>query len=120
MSKVVTLPPITITKGIEFYQRYTFQDSSGDLVDLTGWTGTFALSKRPFEKPFKTGDCTLGGAAGTVDISLTVADIADFDANPILGGSPVASFQVYLVAPDATQNQLWQGPAKIAGIFKND
>lgn len=117
MSKPITLPPVTITKGIEFFQRYYFEDSGG-LIDLTGWTGTWALSKRPFEKPFKSGECTLGAVAGAIDITIMVEEIADFEASPILGGSPSASFQVYLIAPDQTQNQVWQGPAKIAGIFQ--
>ena len=116
MSKPVILPPISITQGVEYFQRYVLSDSSGPM-DLTGWTGTIALSKRPFEKPFFTGDVTLGGAAGTVDVTIPVADNVTFDVDPILGGSPVAVQQIYLVAPDATQNQVWQGPVKIAGKF---
>ena len=118
MTKPVTLPPVDITKGIAFFQRYLLETSAGP-VDLTGWTGTWALSKRPFEKPFKEGDCVLGGVVGDIRVTIPVEDIAEFEANPILGGSPVASFQIYLVAPDPTQNQVWQGPAKIAGIFKS-
>lgn len=116
MTKPVVLPPISVTKGIAFFQRYLFEDSGGP-IDLTGWTGAFSLSKRPFEKPFFEGECVLGGTDGDVRVSISVEDIAAFEVNPILGGSPVASFQIYLEAPDPTQNQVWQGPAKIAGIF---
>ena len=120
MSKVVPYPPIYITKGIEFFEAsvFAYDNEGADPVNLTDWTGTFALSRRPFDKPFYSGDCVLGGAAGTIEITIPVEDIADFEANPILGGSPVASFQIYLVAPDPTQNQVWQGPANIAGLFK--
>lgn len=116
MTKPVILPPITITQGVEYVQRYNLSNSAGAL-DLTGWTGTVSLSKRPFEKPFYTAAVTLGGVAGTVDVTFPVADTLTFDVDPILGGSPVAFLQVYLVAPDPTQNQVWQGPVKIAGKF---
>jgi hypothetical protein len=117
MTKPVTLPPITITQGVAFFQRYVFEDSSGP-IDLTGWTGAFALSKRPFEKPFFTGECALGGTVGDVQISITAEDTATLDVLPILGGNPSAVFQITLTSPLPTQNQVWQGPAIIAGVFK--
>jgi hypothetical protein len=116
MTKPVILPPICITQGVEYTQRYNLSNSAGAL-DLTGWTGTLSLSKRPFETPFYTGAVTLGGVAGTVDVTVPVASTLLFEVDPILGGSPVAVQQIYLVAPDQTQNQVWQGPVKIAGKF---
>lgn len=116
MTKPVILPPITIAKGVEFFQRILFEDG-GSPVDLTDWTGTFSLSERPFEKPFYTTDLVLGGVVGDVRVTIPVTDSASFEVDPVLGGSPVAYAQWYLVAPDQTKNQVWQAPAKIAGKF---
>jgi hypothetical protein len=117
---LVTLPPITITQGVEYYERFTFAyDEAGDEpIDLTGWTGTYTLSKRPFEKPFFTAELVLGGATGTVDITITAEDTATFGTLPRVGGSPNAVQQYELIAPDPVLNQIWQGPATIAGRFK--
>lgn len=117
MTRPAKIPAINITQGVEYFQRYRLSESGGPM-DLTGWTGTVLLSKRAFEKPFWTGAVTLGGVAGTVDVTVTAAESDLFEVDPILGGSPVAVQQVYLIAPDATQNQVWQGPANIAGRFK--
>lgn len=116
MTKPVILPPICITQGVEFFQRVLFEDSGGP-VDLTDWTGTFSLSARPFDRPFYTTGLVLGGAVGDVRVTIPIEDSAEFEVDPVLGGSPVAFAQWYLVAPDPTQSQVWQAPAKIAGKF---
>lgn len=116
MTKPVILPPISITQGVAFFQRWVFEDSAGP-IDLTGWTGTYALSKRPFEKPFHEGDCALGGTVGDIQISITAEETATFEAKPILGGAPNAILQIKLVSPLPTQNQVWQTNATIAGAF---
>lgn len=120
MSRPVILLPITITQGVEFFQRIVFSlDADGDdPIDLTGWTGTFTLSARPFEKPFYTADLVLDGPLGDVRITIPAEDTATFTPLPRLGGSPNAVHQYSLISPDPSQNQLWQGPATIAGRFK--
>lgn len=114
MTKPVILPPVCITQGVDFFERILFQDGN-DPVDLTGWTGTFSLSNRPFEKPFYSTDLVLGGVVGDVRVTVPLADSASFPVDPVLGGSPVGVAQWYLVSPDPTKNQVWQAPLKVAG-----
>ena len=117
MSKPVILPTVTITQGVQYFQRYRLSNSSGPF-DLTDWTGTLMLAKRPFDPPFFRKDVTLGGTAGTVDVLITAEEADEFDTLPIIGGTPVGIRQIYLIAPDPTQNQVWQGPISVEGRLK--
>jgi hypothetical protein len=121
MSAPVILPPVTITKGVEYVQRYVFSlDEAGeDPIDLTGWVGEFSLSTRPFAKPFYTAEVDLEGDRGGVVVTIPDYDTAsdEFVPLPILGGSANVFQQIKLTAPDPSQSQVWQGPVTIAGVF---
>ena len=48
MTRPASIPPVYLTQGVSFFQRYRLSDNAGPM-DLTGWIGTASLSKRAFE-----------------------------------------------------------------------
>lgn len=120
MSQPVILPPISITKGVEFYAGFEFLDSQKAPVSMVGWTGTFKLSLRPFEDPFYEQAVEIDAENGFIEVTIPpelIADKLDDAIKPVIGGSPSTSYQIQLIAPDPYDNQVWQGTANIAGVF---
>lgn len=72
---------IVADQGATFSLVLTWKDSSGDPVSLVGWTARMQLrSSRQsdlvaLELTTANGRITLGGAAGTVTLSVTAADM---------------------------------------------
>lgn len=82
---MTTRQDLTIRQGETFSFSYTKRDSAGSAVDLTGYTARMAIRDRiggVLEAYLSTGadanggTITLGGAAGTVVISMTAAQTA--------------------------------------------
>lgn len=77
---------ITADQGATFSRVFTWKDSNGDPVSLVGWTGRMQVRSRVpsattvLDLTTANGGVTLGGAAGTVTISVSAADMADVDA----------------------------------------
>lgn len=71
---------IVLYQGTTFTEQLTWKDSSGDPVDLTGWTARMmARESVDAETAFITlttenDGIALGGAAGTITLSMTDAD----------------------------------------------
>ena len=64
---------ITIEKGGVFDRKFTWKDSSGVVVDLTGYSANLIIHKAGTAIATYTSasELTLGGAAGTIDVALT-------------------------------------------------
>lgn len=114
-SAVVVLPPVSITQGLPFYLEMVFKDIDGP-VDLSGWTGTFALSVKPFDEPFFSIACDLD-ENGVIRVQIEGTSTDTFDAPERIGGGPFACYQIFLSAPSSEFDQIWQGTANIAGRF---
>jgi hypothetical protein len=77
---------IVADQGATYSQVFTWKDSNGDPVSLVGWTGRMQVRSRVpsattvLDLTTANGGVTLGGAAGTVTISVSAADMADVDA----------------------------------------
>lgn len=77
---------IVADQGATYSQVFTWKDSDGDPVSLVGWTGRMQVRSRVpsattvLDLTTANGGVTLGGAAGTVTISVSAADMADVDA----------------------------------------
>ena len=77
---------IVADQGATYSQVFTWKDSDGDPVSLVGWTGRMQVRSRVpsattvLDLTTANGGVTLGGAAGTVTVSVSAADMADVDA----------------------------------------
>lgn len=114
----VLLPQINIAAGVSFRQQYTFLDSVDAPHDLTNVQAEFTLADKPFDPPFYRNVPDLGGTDGRITITIPADETAQFVALPVVGGAISALFQIKLVFPDQERNQVWQGPAKIAGALE--
>lgn len=110
----VILPVIRIARGVEFYQEYLFEDADGP-IDLSAWSGEVVISGQPFEDPFFRA-ALVCGSDGVIEMTIPATE--EFPAVPRIGGAPSAVYQIRLTAPAPEFNQLWQGPAIIAGAFE--
>lgn len=76
---------ITCDQGATFERVFTVKDGQGDLLNLTGYTARMQV--RPeidsdevlVELTTQNGRITLGGAAGTITLSLSAATTAGID-----------------------------------------
>jgi len=113
---VVALPPAKIVQGEVWSQEYLWE--AGDApVDLTGWTGEFLLSHRPFDAPFHRDDIAIIGS-GLFRTTIAKEDTAEFEVLPRVKGGPNAYLQIRLTDPLAENNQVWQGIAIIQGVWE--
>lgn len=73
---------ITIEAGATFSWRITWKDDAGDPVDLSGYVARMQVRRSHssdatiFALTSAGGGITLGGAAGTIDISISAAATA--------------------------------------------
>ena len=76
----------SIEQGSTFSRVITYKDSSGTLVNLTGYTARMHLRKKIddastiIELTTENSKISLGGSAGTVTLTITAADTANLDA----------------------------------------
>jgi len=72
----------SINQGETFAKQITWRDSAGDLINLTGYTAQMHLKRAAkdlnslFELTNANSRITLGGAAGTIALSISAADTA--------------------------------------------
>lgn len=77
---------ITADQGATYSQVFTWKDSNGDLVSLVGWTGRMQIRNgRPTESlvlelTTSNGRMSLGGAAGTVTLTISASDMEDISS----------------------------------------
>lgn len=73
---------ITVDQGASYSQVITWKDSNGDPISLVGWTARMQVRGLPsststvIELTTENGRIALGGAAGTVTLTITAADTA--------------------------------------------
>ena len=70
---------LTIEQGAKFYQKFTWRDSKGAVVNLTDYTALLQIRKDKEDKEWlielkDTAGITLGGEAGTVELRINSAD----------------------------------------------
>jgi hypothetical protein len=69
----------TIEQGTTYAEVFTWQQANGSAINLTGYTGRMQLRDRIVEGPLiaeistALGTMTLGGAAGTITITVDAA-----------------------------------------------
>lgn len=80
-----TYDKFTIEQGATFSHTLTWKDSSGDAIDLTGYTarmkvrGDTDTGTEIIEMTTENGGITLGGVAGTVALLMTAVETAAMD-----------------------------------------
>ncbi len=88
---------ITAEQGATYAQIFTCEDSAGVAVDLTGWTArmhvrdSYASEAKLLELTTENGGITLGGAAGTVSVLATAAQMAAIAVADTPGAPPSRS-----------------------------
>ena len=63
----------TIRQGETFSRTLTYKDAAGALVNLTGYSARMSVRKRDGQAVVATAATTLGGAAGTISLSISAA-----------------------------------------------
>jgi hypothetical protein len=77
---------IVADQGATYSQVFTWKDSAGDPVSLVGWTGRMQVRDLTptdtlvLELTTSNDRMTLGGAAGTITLSVAASDMADVDS----------------------------------------
>lgn len=115
---------ITCDQGATFSRVITYKDSDGALVNLTGYTARMHVRAQieapsPDVSPLialttTNGRITLGGALGTVTLSISAADTAAlsagtyyYDLEMVSGDSPVVVTRLiqgtFVVDPEVTR-----------------
>ena len=116
MTQPLILPTITMTQGLQFdgnWQLVSRWPAPDSPVDLTNWTGVFALSGAIGEDPLIVQPCALF-ASGDVTVTLTAEQTAALSPARTVGGRLAAEFQIKLYAPEPEFSQVWQGGVSIA------
>ncbi len=105
---------IRIEQGATFQRRFTWKDPSGNLVNLTGYVAKLQVRLTPtslttlFDLSSTAGDIVLGGAAGTIDVTITDTETAAL----ALGDQGISAvYDLQLIAPDGTVYRLVEGKA---------
>lgn len=76
---MVTKYDFELVQGATFSKTLTYKDSSGDPVDLTGYTGRLQIrttkdaASAELELTTENGGMTLGGTAGTIALLVSAA-----------------------------------------------
>ena len=75
----------TADQGATFSQTVKWKDSTGSLIDLTGYSAEMVIRERTTAAPValtlstSNGRITLGDAAGTIDLLIADEDTANLD-----------------------------------------
>lgn len=99
---------LVIDKGATFQQRFTWKDSDGAVINLTGYTArmhireTIAAATTIVELTTENGRITLGGVAGTIDLEVAAAVTAAITQSS-------GFFDLEMVAPSGKVTRLVQG-----------
>lgn len=94
----------TINKGETFSRKLTYKDSTGALVNLTGYTATLVI--KDVITLTEASGISLGGTAGTIDISIAAATTDSF-------GFTTAPYTLELKS-GTTEKQLLKGTAVLS------
>lgn len=81
MSSLAATYGFTADSAATFSQELKWRDSSGALIDLTGYSASMTIRERTSEATSvltlttENGRITLGGSAGTVTLSIAAGDV---------------------------------------------
>lgn len=81
------LHDFTINQGETFTKVITWKDSGGTLINLTGYTARMYLRRKISDAAAalilttENGRIALGGAAGTITLTITATDTSSLEAN---------------------------------------
>lgn len=104
---------ITIEQGSTFTLNLTWKDSSGAAINITGYTARMQVRKSvdaastTLSLTSGAGDITLGGAAGTISITVSAASTAS-----IASGNYV--YDLELVSGAGVVTRLLQGAVTVS------
>lgn len=76
-----------IEQGATFGQTLTLKDSTGAVINLTGFTGSMSLKQNPSDTATvitlttSNSRMTMGGTAGTITLSISATDTAALEAD---------------------------------------
>jgi hypothetical protein len=115
-TEIITLPPLGVVRGMEFYQELRLSDADGP-IDLRDWPIEAVIGEEPFDPPFWRGAIS-GREDGFLFIEIPPDQTLEFAADDRLRGSVSAVLQVTLTDPEGAISQVWQGPIIIAGVFE--
>ena len=114
---------LIIEQGAAFWRRLTWQDGDGNPVDLTGYSARMQVrdgygGAQVIELTTANGRITLGGADGTIELSIAATDTAalSVDLSDCRRTVPARQRHVYdleLEASDGTVTRLVEGLADI-------
>lgn len=102
---------LIVERGATFNQRLLWKDSTGALVNLTGYTARMQIRPKVgapllVELTTENSRIALGGAAGTVDLTLTAATTADLP-------TCVARYDLELISAGGIVYRLIEGTVDI-------
>jgi hypothetical protein len=109
-------------QGATFNPVLTYKDSSGSLVNLTGYTARMQVREN-FQAPrvlidmtTENGGITLGGSAGTLALLVTATVMASLHVPNTGSSPPVATFYYDLeLVNGSLVTRLMQGQFKVTG-----
>lgn len=88
---MATKANILIDQGTTFSTVINLTDDAGDPIDLTGYTGTSQIRKHYTSSNSQSFSVSLGGAAGTISLSLTATQTANLVAGRYVYDAEVVS-----------------------------
>ena len=112
MSQGAANYPITIEQGATFNRVLTLTDSDGNLINLTGYSARMTIRRANdfetvlIELTTVNARIALGGAAGTVTLSISDSDTAALEAE-------VGVYDLEIESAGGTVTRLIQGTATI-------
>lgn len=103
---------LTVEQGATLSEVFTWKDPTGALIDLTGYSAKMQVRRAPgadelyLEASTGAGTIVLGGAAGTVTITVLAATTAALSFT-------TGSWDLVLTAGDGTVTRLVEGTATL-------
>lgn len=103
---------ITIEQGATFSLVFTWRDSAGSLVNVTGYSARMQVRKSPssptvlLDLSTTGGGITLGGTNGTITLSASAATTAALSPSP-------AVYDLEMVSPGGVVTRLLAGKVNI-------
>lgn len=107
---------VEITRGADFAHVFTWKNPAGTAVDVTGYTAEFTIDNRDGTEAVQvtsaSGAITLGGTAGTITASLTVAQTTALTHAAAHGGT----YSLVLTSSGGAVAPVASGPVAILEV----
>lgn len=116
---IVPIYNITLNQGSDFDQTFTWKDSAGDPIDLTGYTARMSIkenynsSSSLLSLTTANSRITLGGALGTIALHIDGSDISDItpnaQLNKIIPGKNKYVYDLEMVSGSSAPKRILHG-----------